>query len=218
MNRLALCLLATSALLPGAALAQDPSDPPPEAVEAEAAADAQARAEARREYRNYRRLERGAVVPNRWWAPEFVIADWNSYGLFQPAPGHRWVRYYDDALLIDGYGRIWDGRYGLDWSGQYARAEGYGLEHHGTGHAYVTHHGGGYAYPGYGYGPGYGHSYHGGYGYGHAGYSGAWVTETTVTFTPDCCCCAEEAIVEQPYVAPPPPPPPPPPPEPGERG
>jgi hypothetical protein len=38
------------------------------------------------------------------------------YGFPQPFAGGRWIRYYDDALLIDRWGRVHDGRYGWDWS------------------------------------------------------------------------------------------------------
>jgi hypothetical protein len=178
-------------------------------------------------YRDYRRLELGATVHNYWWGPAFMILDWAGYGLAQPPAGARWIRYYDDALLIDSYGRILDARYGMDWSSfsgwgydvnsgipvfANMRTEGYGLDHHAGGYSSQQ---GGYAqpgvsYPGYGYpSPGYpsagypqpGYSYdQSGYGYGQAG---GWITETTVTRT-----CPGPAAV----------PPPPPPPLPGERG
>jgi Ni/Co efflux regulator RcnB len=206
MKRLALCLLATTMLMPAAAYAQDYPMPPPEAVAADVAAAEAVAAHAR--YRNYRRLERGGMVPNYWWGPAFMVVDWSGYGLYQPQPGYRWIRYYDDALLIDPYGRIIDGRYDMDWSA-YAgwtldahgiptfaevRTEGYGLDHHGGGYSYNQ---GGYASPGYGYAspgygyasPGYGYASpayntgYGGYNYGGYGYDQASgvVTETTVT-------------------------------------
>ncbi len=227
MKRLPLYFLATTMLVPAAAHAQ-PMPPPPEAVAADAAAAEAVAAHAR--YQNYRRLERGGMLPNYWWGPAFMVGDWAGYGLYQPQPGYRWIRYYDDALLIDPYGRIVDGRYDMDWSA-YAgwtldahgiptfaevRTEGYGLEHHGGGYSYNQ---GGYAYPGYGYASpayntGYGGynygGYNGGYGYNQAG---GWVTETTVTRD----CAGAARMIEAPPPAPPPLPPPPPPP-PGERG
>lgn len=51
---------------------------------------------------------RGALVPQPLMSPEYTIANYGDYGLAPPAPGSRWVRHYDDALLIDGYGRVRD--------------------------------------------------------------------------------------------------------------
>jgi Ni/Co efflux regulator RcnB len=219
MKRLALCFLATAMLVPAAAYAQPM--PPPEAIAADVAAAEAVAAHAR--YQNYRRLERGGMVPNYWWGPAFMVGDWSGYGLYQPQPGYRWIRYYDDALLIDPYGRIVDGRYDMDWSAYpgwtldahgipafaEVRTEGYGLDHHGGAYGYNQ---GGYAYPGYGYAsPAYGPAYNqGGYNYGGYDYNqaGGWVTETTVTRD-----CAGAAPIDAPPPAPPPLPPPP-----GERG
>lgn len=63
------------------------------------------------------RLDRGATVPALWMGPQFHVAEWNRFGLTSPSYGYRWIRYYDDALLIDWYGRVADARYGLDWNG-----------------------------------------------------------------------------------------------------
>lgn len=63
----------------------------------------------------YHRLDRGAVLPQRWWGPQFQIWNWHMYGLPQPIPGGRWIRYHDDALLIDRDGRIRDGRWDMRW-------------------------------------------------------------------------------------------------------
>ena len=230
MNRLVLFSLAATAGVPAAAFAQDARM---EAVGATLAPEVEAEMQAER-YRDYRRLERGGLVPDQWRGPSYQIIDWGAYGLYQPMHGHRWIRYYDDALLIDSQGRVWDGRYGMDWSRfdgwdydkrgipVYVGGHGAVVEHH----AYAKHHGGGYGHHQGGYGhPGYGYAYpaagygYGGYGYAGYGYGGAWVTETTVTYSD--CCCAQEAVVYEappPVYTPPPPPPPPPPPLPGERG
>jgi len=69
----------------------------------------------RREFRHIRRFDRGHFVPQFWWGPQFQVNHWQMYGFPQPMPGHRWVRYYDDAYMIDGRGRVHEGRYGLDW-------------------------------------------------------------------------------------------------------
>jgi Ni/Co efflux regulator RcnB len=63
----------------------------------------------------FRRIDRGGVVPQRWWGSQFQVRNWRNYGFPQPFAGGRWIRYYDDALLIDGYGRVYDSRPGWDW-------------------------------------------------------------------------------------------------------
>ena len=70
---------------------------------------------ARRDFRHIRRIDRGHVVPQFWWGPQFEVQHWQTYGFPQPLPGYRWIRYYDDALMIDRRGRVHDGRYGYDW-------------------------------------------------------------------------------------------------------
>lgn len=65
--------------------------------------------------RHIRRFDRGHFVPQFWWGPQFQVQHWQMYGFPQPMPGYRWVRYYDDAYMIDGRGRVHEGRYGLDW-------------------------------------------------------------------------------------------------------
>lgn len=63
----------------------------------------------------YRRPYRGYALPSYWIAPRFYISDWQSYGLTQPSYGYNWVRYYDDAVLVDGRGSVYDTRAGIDW-------------------------------------------------------------------------------------------------------
>lgn len=63
----------------------------------------------------YRRPYRGWALPSYWVAPRFYVTDWQAYGLTQPAYGYNWVRYYDDAVLIDGRGSVYDTRAGIDW-------------------------------------------------------------------------------------------------------
>ena len=74
----------------------------------------------------YRRPVRGWNLPSYWIAPSFGIADWSSYGLGQPPAGYGWTRYYDDAVLIDGNGRVYDCVSGVDWErgGGYAYDDG----------------------------------------------------------------------------------------------
>lgn len=63
----------------------------------------------------YRRPVRGWAMPGYWLAPSFTIVDWGAYGLAPPPEGYRWSRYYDDAVLIDSYGRAMDCVEGVDW-------------------------------------------------------------------------------------------------------
>lgn len=74
----------------------------------------------------YRRLERGGHVPKGWRGDTYVVRDWNRWGLREPGPGMRWMRFYDDAALIDAYGRVVDIRYDYSWGGPqgYDYAEG----------------------------------------------------------------------------------------------
>lgn len=62
-----------------------------------------------------RRLERGWVVNPYWMGPQFTISNWQSYGFADPGAGRHWIRYYDDAYLVDQSGRVIDMRGGLDW-------------------------------------------------------------------------------------------------------
>lgn len=63
----------------------------------------------------YRRPVRGWVLPSYWIGGGFWISDWSSWGLSSPPYGYNWVRYYDDAVLVDNGGRVWDWVSGLDW-------------------------------------------------------------------------------------------------------
>ncbi|RZT54734.1 Ni/Co efflux regulator RcnB [Sphingomonas sp. BK036] len=63
----------------------------------------------------YRRPNRGWAVPGYWNAPRFYVDDWSTYGLPQPPAGYRWARYYDDAVLIDPRGSVYDTVSGTDW-------------------------------------------------------------------------------------------------------
>jgi len=152
-----------------------------------------------------RRLHRGFIVPQFWWGPQFSINNWQVYGFADPGPDGRWIRYYDDAYLIDRDGRIRDSREDLDWDRygeEWEMADGVpayrGRHHddddddgddgdmHHRGMRHGMHHGGPPMYgpgpgPGYGYGGGYGYTqvYGGGYGYGMYAYPIVIETVTT---------------------------------------
>ena len=63
----------------------------------------------------YGRLRRGGFINSFWFAPQFYIDNWQAYGFSAPGDDQRWVRYYDDAYLVDDYGRVVDTRYGVRW-------------------------------------------------------------------------------------------------------
>jgi Ni/Co efflux regulator RcnB len=72
----------------------------------------------------YRRPVRGYALPRYWVAPRFFVADWSSYGLARPPVGYNWARYYDDAVLIDGRGSVYDSVSGVNWDGDQGYADG----------------------------------------------------------------------------------------------
>lgn len=63
----------------------------------------------------YRRPVKGWAMPDYWLSPTFTITDWGAYGLSAPPYGYHWSRYYDDAVLVDEYGRSMDCIQGIDW-------------------------------------------------------------------------------------------------------
>ncbi|MGN6376284.1 MAG: RcnB family protein [Sphingomonas sp.] len=67
----------------------------------------------------YHRPVRGWALPGYWLAPSFYVTDWGAYGLGAPPYGYHWSRYYDDAVLVDQYGRVMDWSGDVDWDGGY---------------------------------------------------------------------------------------------------
>jgi Ni/Co efflux regulator RcnB len=62
----------------------------------------------------YRRWSFGEFLPALFWTQNYWLYDYGDYGLPYPPPGCVWVRYGDDALLIDQYtGEIVEVIYGL---------------------------------------------------------------------------------------------------------
>ena len=218
MNKLALFALAAgAAVLPAAASAQMVMQPGPHVVV--------------RQHGGmfmhpgpnfpHHRLRNGFFIHPFFFGPQFHVQNWQLYGFAPPPRDHRWVRYYDDAYLIDREGRVRDHRYGLDWDQYGERWEmDDGIpSYYGRGdwrpgpddYAWFERHGYGderdYADDRGGYGPppgaggchpqmpcgGYGPAY-GGYGYGY-GIAYPIVIETTVV-TGGGCGCTEEVIEE----------------------
>ncbi|MDM7930141.1 RcnB family protein [Blastomonas fulva] len=63
----------------------------------------------------YVRPFRGFLLPRIWIAPTYYISNWQGYGLARPAQGYGWSRYYDDAVLTDRNGRVYDSVQGVNW-------------------------------------------------------------------------------------------------------
>lgn len=138
------------------------------------------------------RMRRGTVIPPFFFGSQFYLGDWQAYGFSDPGPDGRWIRYYDDAYLIDRGGRVinsredmdWE-RYGDDWDmddGVPARRERHarhGDRDHDRGDREWDERGDGYSYGGsYGGGGGY-QTYGGGGGYGYYAYPIVIETVTT---------------------------------------
>jgi Ni/Co efflux regulator RcnB len=49
----------------------------------------------------YRSFGVGAVVPRAYWGSRYYVNDWARYRLPRPNGAYRYVRHYDDVLLID---------------------------------------------------------------------------------------------------------------------
>lgn len=65
--------------------------------------------------RGYMRPHRGFRLPSTFIQPSFFIANYGNYGLSQPSYGYGWSRYYDDAVLTDRRGVVYDSVNNLDW-------------------------------------------------------------------------------------------------------
>ncbi|MCW3836344.1 RcnB family protein [Sphingomonas canadensis] len=74
----------------------------------------------------YRRPSRGWTLPGYWMTSNFRIPDYYSFGLSAPAAGMFWVRYYDDAVLVDARGRVMDWSGGIAWGDAGAWDGGWG--------------------------------------------------------------------------------------------
>lgn len=157
----------------------------------------------------YRRLGRGHRMPSYWLSGSFGISDFLNYGLAAPPQGYRWMRYYDDAVLVDYQGDVWDSVDGIAWAGasassggSYSNSESYSYSNAGNNYAQPIQQIDPNAYYGqpqypqaggqYGYGAGYGSSYQqGSYYYGAPTSTTVVIVPTTTTTT-----VVEEVIEE----------------------
>ena len=56
----------------------------------------------------------GEILPALFWTQNYWLGDYYDYGLADPPPGFVWVRYGDDALLVNVYtGAILQVEYGV---------------------------------------------------------------------------------------------------------
>lgn len=67
-------------------------------------------------WNGYRRPSRGWKLPSYWYSPSFFISDYARYRLAPPPAGYVWVRYYNDAVLIDSRRRVADCVPGIAWA------------------------------------------------------------------------------------------------------
>jgi len=64
----------------------------------------------------YRRWSYGDILPRAFWGSRYWLSNYYSYDLPPPPPGTIWVRYGDDALLIDRYsGEVIQVSYSVFW-------------------------------------------------------------------------------------------------------
>jgi len=92
----------------------------------------------------YRRPSRGFQLDRYWMSSNFQIPDYYSFGLRAPANGYYWVRYYDDAVMVDSYGRVRDSVSGVSWGGASASAsasDGYASSSAAAGGSYGSNRG-----------------------------------------------------------------------------
>lgn len=68
-------------------------------------------------WNGYHRPASGYTLPSYWINPSYYISDYATYGLPAPAYGYGWSRYYDDAVLLDRRGQVYDAMRGVHWDG-----------------------------------------------------------------------------------------------------
>ncbi len=66
-------------------------------------------------YAAYQRPLRGFNLPRYWVNPGFAFSNFAFFGLRAPQTGYYWSRYYDDAVLINNRGTVYDSVSNVDW-------------------------------------------------------------------------------------------------------
>jgi Nickel/cobalt transporter regulator len=66
---------------------------------------------------DYQRPSYGFQLPQTWMSAEHAI-DYREFGLDRPARGFGWSRYYNDMVLTDQWGRVYDVADGYDRGGR----------------------------------------------------------------------------------------------------
>jgi Ni/Co efflux regulator RcnB len=66
---------------------------------------------------DYQRPSYGFQLPQQWMSPEHAV-DYREFGLDRPARGFGWSRYYNDMVLTDQWGRVYDVADGYDRGGR----------------------------------------------------------------------------------------------------
>ena len=62
----------------------------------------------------YRQWGYGEYLPPIFWVQDYWIPNYVDFGLEPPAYGYTWVRYGDDALLINtANGQVVEAEYGI---------------------------------------------------------------------------------------------------------
>ena len=66
---------------------------------------------------DYQRPSYGFQLPRQWMSPDYLV-DYRDFGLDRPARGFGWSRYYNDLVLTDQWGRVYDVADGYDRDGR----------------------------------------------------------------------------------------------------
>jgi hypothetical protein len=74
----------------------------------------------------YRQPRYGSMLPRQWVSASYFIPNYSQYRLPRPAAGFGWSRYYDDVVLTDRFGRVYDWRGNVNWRRHGHRDRDYG--------------------------------------------------------------------------------------------
>ncbi len=58
----------------------------------------------------------GFILPSYWINPSYTVQNYSSYGLRAPSNGQYWSRYYNDAVLTDHRGYVYDRAPNVRWA------------------------------------------------------------------------------------------------------